>query len=572
MRPDSVPTSNKLRLALATDQDRQTIYQLRHEVYARELRQYPENSLGELRDSLDAFNFYITASLGGEIVGFVSITPPNGASYSIDKYFSRAELPFPFDDKLYEVRILTVTKPYRGQQAANLLMYAALRWVEAQGGTRIVVIGRREVLDIYLKVGLQPLGYQTQAGAVTYELLSASVSSLRERMAHYASALRKVETTMEWQLDIPFHPPEACYHGGAFFEAVGDEFDRLDRSQQVINADVLDAWYPPSPKVLKALQMYLPWLLRTAPPTDCGGMVRTIARIRGVTPDSILPGAGSSDLIFLALRHWLTPASRVLILDPTYGEYTYLLRQVIGCQVDHLCLSRSDHYRLDLSHLETRFAQDYDLIILVNPNTPTGAHIPRPDLEQTLRRAPAKTLVWIDETYIEYAGPDQSLERFAVQRANIVVCKSMSKVYALSGVRAAYLCAAPTLIAPLKRFTPPWAVSLPAQVSAVMALQDPEYYAKRYEETHTFREQLAESLLATNKLETIPGTANFLLCHLAIDGPTAATVVERCHAYDLFLRDAGSMGSQLGRHALRLAVKDPETNHRMVDILNTVLH
>src|SRR5688572_21308228 len=204
MRPDSVPPSNRLRFALATEQDRQTISQLRHEVYARELRQYPENSLGELRDSLDAFNFYITASLAGEIIGFVSITPPNGASYSIDKYFSRTELPFPFDDKLYEVRILTVTKPYRGQQAANLLMYAALRWVEAQGGTRIVVIGRREVLDIYLKVGLQPLGYQTRSGAVTYELLSAPVSSLRERMAHYASALRKLEASIEWQLDIPF--------------------------------------------------------------------------------------------------------------------------------------------------------------------------------------------------------------------------------------------------------------------------------------------------------------------------------------------------------------------------------
>jgi histidinol-phosphate/aromatic aminotransferase/cobyric acid decarboxylase-like protein len=571
MRPDTSPISNRLRLALATDQDRQTIYQLRHQVYAHELRQYSENSLGELRDSLDAFNFYITASLAGEIIGFVSITPPTGASYSIDKYFSRAELPFPFDDKLYEVRILTVTRPYRGQHAANLLMYAALRWVEAQGGTRIVVIGRREVLDIYLKVGLQPLGYQTQSGAVTYELLSAPISSLRARMTHYTSTLRKLETNIDWQLDIPFRPPEACYHGGAFFEAIGDEVDRLDRSRQVINADVLDAWYPPSPKVVNALQEYLPWLLRTAPPTDCGGMVKTIARIRGVTPDSILPGAGSSDLIFLVLRHWLTAASRVLILDPTYGEYTYLLRQVIGCQIDHLCLSRSDNYRLDLTHLEARFAQDYDLIILVNPNTPTGGHVPRLELEQTLRRAPAKTLVWIDETYIEYAGPDQSLERFATRQDNIVVCKSMSKVYALSGVRAAYLCAAPSLIAPLKRITPPWAVSLSAQIAAVMALRDPEYYAKRYEETHTFREQLAESLLATNKLEIIPGTANFLLCHLATGGPTASTVTEYCRAYDLFLRDAGSMGSHLGRHALRLAVKEPETNRRMVEILTTVL-
>ena len=105
-----------------------------------------------------------------------------------------------------------------------------------------------------------------------------------------------------------------CFHGGAFFEAIGADFENLNRRHNIINADVLDAWFDPSPKVIAALQEHLLWLVRTSPPTHCEGMVRAIANARGLPEEAVLPGAGSSDLIFLALRHWLNRSSRVLIL------------------------------------------------------------------------------------------------------------------------------------------------------------------------------------------------------------------------------------------------------------------
>ncbi|HEY4984954.1 MAG TPA: histidinol-phosphate transaminase [Verrucomicrobiae bacterium] len=391
-----------------------------------------------------------------------------------------------------------------------------------------------------------------------------------------------------------------CYHGCAFFDAIGVEFDHLERRHEIINADVLDAWFPPSPKVIAALEEDLPWLLRTSPPTNCEGLARVIARMRGVSPENILPAAGSSDAIFLAFRHWLTPSSRVLILDPTYGEYAHVLEKVIGCRVIRLPLLRHDNYRVDLAELERLSRSNYDLIALVNPNSPTGQHIPRAELEELLRQIPATTRVWIDETYVEFAErgallrqsgtalpacpgqaenstgrqdacptliASESLERFATASANVVVCKSMSKVYALSGVRAAYLCGPRRIIAELRGLTPPWAVSLPAQVAAVAALQDPDYYAARYAETHRLREQLADELSAFDGWKILPGIANFLFCHLPADGPDAATLVKLCRAKNLFLRDVGSMGRSLGKHALRVAVKDVETNRRMVEIL-----
>jgi histidinol-phosphate/aromatic aminotransferase/cobyric acid decarboxylase-like protein len=113
-------------------------------------------------------------------------------------------------------------------------------------------------------------------------------------------------------------------------------------------------------------------------------------------------------------------------------------------------------------------------------------------------------------------------------------------------------------------------VSLPGQVAAVEALQDAEYYAARHRETHALRTELAGELGSLN-WNVIPGTANFLLCHLPETGPDAATVIARCRERGLFLRDAGKLGTSLGQHALRIAVKDTATNRRMVKIISEVL-
>ena len=559
-----------LVVRLATSEEREAIYRLRHEVYARELGQYGVRPDGRLTDALDAFNLYLVALDGKDIVGFVSITPPGHGLYSVDKYLTREQLPFAVDDALYEVRILTIPETARRRMLALLLMYASFRWVESHGGTRIMAIGRHEVLSMYHRVGLKDAGPTVQAGAVTYHLLQATMRDIHEALHGIREMLRRAEAEVEWQLSFPYRTPAACFHGGAFFSAVGDEFGSLERRERIINADVLDAWFPPSPKALACLEAHLPWLLRTSPPTRCEGLVRAIARARGVRPDAILPGAGSSDLIFLALRHWLRPESRVLILDPTYGEYPHVLECVIGCRAERLALERADGYGLDPVRLATCLAEGYDLVVLVNPNSPTGRHLPREELMAVLRHAPPATRVWVDETYVEYAGADQSLEAFAAASENVIVCKSMSKVYALSGVRVAYLCAGPHQLEPLRPITPPWAVSLPAQVAAVKALEDPGYYADRYAKTHRLRGRLQE-LLGPLGWEIVPSVTNFLLCHLPESGPDAATVVRRCREQGVFLRDASVMGSRMGRHALRIAVKDAVTNERIVEVLKSTL-
>jgi len=356
-----------------------------------------------------------------------------------------------------------------------------------------------------------------------------------------------------------------CFHGGAFFEAVGEDFRTLGRHGEIINADVLDAWFPPAPAVLDALREHLPWLARTSPPTHAGGLVRAVAEARGVSLECVLPGGGSSDLIFLALREWLSPGSRAVVLNPTYGEYNHVLDEVVRCRVERLGLDPARDYEVDLGRLAALLATAPDLVVLVNPNSPTGRHIPAAALEAVLRAAPRETLIWIDETYDEYAGPGESLERFAAGSANVIVCKSMSKVYALSGLRCAYLCGPSGMIAALRALTPPWAVGLPAQVAAVKALEAPDYYAARYAETRELRAELADALAGGLGWKITPGVANFVLAELPADAGRASAWLARCRERGLFLR-----GLPAGDRLLRVAVKDRDTQRRMLTILREV--
>lgn len=568
----STAQSARFTIRLANDGDRKEIYRLRHEVYARELGQHRVNTAGSLSDELDQFNIYLVAVCHGEIAGFISVTPPGFGRYSVDKYISRGEMPGLIADHAFELRLLTVAQPYRGRAAAYLLMYAAFRWVVARGGKQVFGIGRREIMPLYTKMGMEPRGRRIQSGAVTFELMCARTERLQQLTARHAAQLNRLERMVDWRLEIPFHAPAGCFHGGAFFDAIGTGFDRLERRHQIINADVLDAWFPPSPMVLDSLRAELEWLLRTSPPADCRGLIEAIAQARGVPVECVLPGSGSSNLIFLALRQWLAPSSRVLLLDPTYGEYAHVLEQVIRCRVTRFTLSRESGYAIDLERLRKCMnGRSFDLVVLVNPNSPTGRHVRREHLVDILGNVPAQTRVWVDETYVDYVGAGESLERFAVEAPNVVVCKSMSKVYGLSGARVAYLCGAAQIMEDLRAITPPWAVSLPAQLAAVRALQDADYYRRRWEQTRTLRAQLAGQLARFEGWEIVPGTANFLLCHVAERGPDAPEIVRRCRAHGFFLRDAGGMGSGLGNRALRIAVKDEETNSRMVAILREVL-
>lgn len=366
------------------------------------------------------------------------------------------------------------------------------------------------------------------------------------------------------------HPEsDHCSHGGSFWEVLGEEFSDLTRSRQIVNADVLDAWFDPAPAVLSAIADNLSLLVRTSPPTHAKGLVQAISRARGIPESSVLPAAGSSALIFLAFQSWLNQNSRVLLLDPMYGEYRHLFENVIKCKVDSVVAKAENDFRVDLQEVEEQLRTGYDALVFVNPNSPTGTLLPPSAIAEVMSRFP-NTLFWIDETYIDYCGAENSLERFASKSANVFVSKSMSKVYALSGLRAAYMVGPSAEIDRLSRLVPPWAVSLPAQVAAVTALSEHEYYAAQYSATAELREELVSKLHSECEIKAFPSVTNCLLCEIPAEH-SADDLVERARKQNLFIRSGAGIHPSLGPNTVRIAVKNKITNEKIVSILRGLL-
>lgn len=523
--------------------DKTDIFRARHDVYAKELRQYPENPAGVLTDATDEYNQYIVMTQNGALVGFVAITPP-GHAKAMHKHGVRLD----HDALAFEVRLLTTLQ--RGYGLSMCLMYAALRYIEASGGSHIVCMGREQVVPLYERVGFRKADRPiVRSGHVTYVPMESTCADARNAIGEFV-----MPSFVQWALPFPAQPYAPCFHGGRGLET-------LDPTQG-IHADVLDAWYPPAPTVLAALKD-LEVHVRTTPPGQSVDLLSAISSARGVPKECVLLGAGSSDLIYRCFFAWLTPASRVLLLDPTYAEYSHVL-STIGCQVDLLRASPDKGYALcreDIPDLT-----GYDMIVLCNPNSPTGVFCP--DLADLLGTVPDTTRVWIDETYIDFVNTAASLEQRAATRPNIIVCKSMSKVYALSGARVAYAVGHPAALEGIKLRTPPWIVSRMAHVAAVNALESPEYYARRIAETHALRKELAKALRDMG-FRVWDGCANFLMC-----APPEAThkrledMLEFCRRHGVYLRGVYVDNVAV---ALRVAVKAVPQMKRILDVVHCAL-
>lgn len=177
-------------IKIASESEREEIYKIRYRVYALELKQHPENNEKKITDPIDEINTYIVVKINGEISGFVSITNP-GDIYGLDKYVSRDEFPFIYDN-LYEGRLFTVLKEFRGSSTALLLFFGIFRFAEYYGGTKIMTIGRTVLVDFYKKTGLNDLGRSIKSGEVEFKLMYAEISEIRNNIMLFERMLSRI--------------------------------------------------------------------------------------------------------------------------------------------------------------------------------------------------------------------------------------------------------------------------------------------------------------------------------------------------------------------------------------------
>jgi len=189
----------------------------------------------------------------------------------------------------------------------------------------------------------------------------------------------------------------------------------------------------------------------------------------------------------------------------------------------------------------------YDFVLLVNPNSPTGTWSA---LQSSIEQY-STTNFWIDETYIDVSGKP-SLEQLSLP--NLYICKSMSKSYALSGMRVAYLCGPRSIyMDQVKLRTPPWVVSYPGQLAGILALQEEPYYKALWDQTNTMKQEIVKTL--SPYCTVVAGHGNFYLFH--------TNKQEELYAY---MKENGILVRRV-ELGIRIAVRSPKENETIVSTL-----
>jgi histidinol-phosphate aminotransferase len=216
-----------------------------------------------------------------------------------------------------------------------------------------------------------------------------------------------------------------------------------------------------------------------------------------------------------------------------------------------------------MAQATSRIAQERpSLVFLCNPNNPTGVFLDSPEV-QTLVQAVAGVggLLVIDEAYISFVdNPWDSLG--LALRGNAVVVRSMTKDYALTGLRLGYALAPEEVIARLSAFQPDWSVNGLAQAAGLAALSDTGYLPRARQAVAQAKEYLAHRLTSLG-LTVHPSTANFLLVHVANAGLWRGQLMRR----GFFVRDCTSFG--LPEH-IRVGIRPMEDCRRLADAMEEV--
>ena len=256
-------------------------------------------------------------------------------------------------------------------------------------------------------------------------------------------------------------------------------------------------------------------------------------------PERILAGNGSTEIFHLLARAWLSgaPDASALLLTPTYGEYRGACA-LAGAPIHQLEATAAAGFRWDLAEAAAAILRQRPrLVFLCNPNNPTGVYL-RPDEVSVIADAAAQTgsLLALDEAYLGFvAQPWDSLP--LLERDNVLLVRSMTKDYALTGLRLGYALAPAAVAARLRAFQPDWSVNSLAQAAGVAALADGAYLPRARAAMFEAKAWLTAELTRLG-WPPEPTEANFLLLRVGDAARWRAALLP----YGVVVRDCASFG------------------------------
>ena len=282
-----------------------------------------------------------------------------------------------------------------------------------------------------------------------------------------------------------------------------------------------------------------------------------LAAFAGWTPDGVVAGNGSNELIQATLMVTLGEGKRVLISEPTFALYRQVAT-VLGGEV--LSVPLDDELRFDVSALRAAIERDApDVIILCSPNNPTGSLVGEEDLESLLNASGA--LVVIDEAYFEFSG--RTVAGLLARHENLAVFRTFSKAMGLAALRVGYLLASPALAREVGKAVLPYNLNAFSQTAAEVAVEMYEEHLRpTVRKIVEERERLYSRLKQLEGLAPVRSHANFMVVRSAIE---PRRVFRELLARDILVRDVS--GYPMLKEYFRVSVGSPEENDKLVAAL-----
>ena len=291
--------------------------------------------------------------------------------------------------------------------------------------------------------------------------------------------------------DIPVYPAAATY-------AYDGELVKLASNE---------APWGPVPEVMEAATRRLEHLNRYPDPSATE-LRRRLAERCDLPPERIAVGNGSCEILLAAAQAMLEPGAEIVYAWPSFSMYPHLAAMT-GARAIEVPLDAADRH--DLEAMASEVTAATRIVLVCNPNNPTGTALPVEELDAFAAELPRHVALILDEAYVEFSvmqDPDESLD-LVRRHPNVVVLRTFSKVYGLCGLRAGYSLGPTSFKAAVDQVRQPFSVNALAQAAAAEALLHQDEVARRVERNAIERVHV-ESELAERGLETSDSQANFI--------------------------------------------------------------
>jgi len=298
----------------------------------------------------------------------------------------------------------------------------------------------------------------------------------------------------------------APYEPGRPIEEVAREFGISDPDAIVKLASNENA-LGPSPRAVEAMRAAAA-RMHIYPDGGCHALRQALAGLLQVTPDHVIAGNGSNELLELIGHAFMAPGTSVVISDCAFVVYR-MVAECFGAETVSVPMRAFTH---DLPAMAAAIRPDTRLVIVANPNNPTSTRVTPAEVDAFMAQVPADVIVCFDEAYVELLPPAQQPDtiRYVREGRKVVVLRTFSKTYGLAGLRIGYAVAPPACVALLNRVRQPFNVSAMAQVAALAALADDAHVERT---RRLVADGLAQLVAAFERLglESVPASANFVL-------------------------------------------------------------